>query len=177
MSTTTEREVRMVWRGPISRFLQDEAQLTAVTRESVTRAQAAEMLARVAHRGQKELFGGDYIVHLDRVVALLATDDEKTVGWLHDIIEDCAVSHVELVKWFGPKIADTVCTLSRNPQATYLDYIDSIRDSGNTVAIAVKRADLLDHLRPETFHRLPAELRARYEAALAMFPESAPTPR
>lgn len=135
------------------------------------------MLARVAHRGQKELFGCDYVVHLARVVALLTTEEEKTVGWLHDIIEDCAVSHDELVKWFGPKIADTVYTLSRNPQATYLNYIDSIRDSGNKVAVAVKRADLMDHLRPETLHRLPAELRARYEAALAMFPESAPTPR
>lgn len=44
----------------------------------------------------------------------------------------------------------------------YAHYISAIIESGNVIALKVKRADLLDHLS----RNCPAHLRPRYEAAL-----------
>lgn len=64
---------------------------------------------------------------------------------LHDTLEDCPdkVSYEMLAEKVGTKIADAVKLLTNDgTRGTYLEYVRSIKDSGNPLAIAVKKADL-----------------------------------
>jgi (p)ppGpp synthase/HD superfamily hydrolase len=127
--------------------------------------QRAERIARIAHAGQKEqITGDDYIEHVKRVVALVDGEDAKTVAWLHDVIEDAPVTTDSLRKAGIPeRIITSVWHLSRRiDEESYAEYIQRIKASGDPLALAVKLADLKDHLRDSC----PARLRARYEAAL-----------
>lgn len=133
----------------------------------------AEAMARVAHQGQTELStGDDYILHVGRVVALVDGDDEKAVAWLHDVVEDSEVfsedADDKLRQIVPEAIVQAVLLLTRGwyqPKSTpYAEYINHIVASRNGLAIAVKIADLRDHLRPNC----PERLRPKYEAALAV---------
>ena len=56
--------------------------------------------------------------------------------------------------------------LTRRDGETYFDYIRRIAGSGDSTARAVKRADLLDHLRDAA--AIPDGLAKRYRKALAI---------
>lgn len=124
----------------------------------------AERIARAAHQGQtEESTGDDYIHHLERVVALVDGEDAKAVAWLHDVLEDTNLRERDLVRaGFSDAVLDAVALLTRDDADTYATYIAMLKFSQNPLAMAVKRADLQDHLRPNC----PARLRPRYEAAL-----------
>ena len=127
----------------------------------------AERIAREAHAGQTEESTGDnYIRHVERVVALVEGCDEKAVAWLHDVIEDSRFYASNLfaagIPW---RIIDAVVWLTRPEFGSYAEYIQMIKDSGDPLAIAVKIADLRDHLRPPGLFCLVPSLRKRYEAA------------
>lgn len=133
----------------------------------------AEQLARMAHFGQLEPVTGDeYILHVERVVAMVDDPDAQEVAWLHDVVEDFngfAADPDRKLALLGirPDIIAAVLLLTRgwhDPiNVPYDRYIERIAASRNPLAIAVKIADLRDHLRPTC----PAERRPRYEAALA----------
>jgi len=124
----------------------------------------AEEIARRAHLGQtEESTGDDYIRHIERVVDLVTGDDEKAVAWLHDVIEDSPITGADLLAaGISARIVFAVVRLTRDEATTsYFEYIRQIKDSGDHLAIAVKTADLIDHLRPNC----PERLRPRYEMA------------
>jgi hypothetical protein len=155
-SATPKEEAAALLEGPTGR----ESEL-----------QIAERIAREAHAGQKEeSTGDDYIRHVERVVALSPEGDQvKAVAWLHDAIEDSNFTAAELGRaGVSEAVVDAVVLLTRADNGTamivhtYQQYIDSIKASGNLLAIAVKIADLRDHLRPNC----PERLRPRYEKAL-----------
>ncbi len=64
------------------------------------------------HAGQFRKSGDPYIVHLTNVAFILATMHVGPVtiaaGFLHDVIEDCGVTHDELAAEFTEEIADLV---------------------------------------------------------------------
>jgi hypothetical protein len=125
----------------------------------------AEGIARGAHLGQKEESTGDpYIHHVERVVALVDGNDTKAVAWLHDVLEDNPAWSAQRLMEAGisMRVVQAVSLLSRIPQQPYNHYIRDVQLSGDHLAIAVKLADLRDHLRPNC----PARLRPRYERAL-----------
>lgn len=132
----------------------------------------AEGIARSAHAGQKDKQGNDYIHHVERVVALVTTPQQRAVAWLHDVLEDCPdVSASRLLRvGIPPNIVISVIRLTRDPDVAYQDYIDSLIESCDHVAQAVKLADLRDHLRPGC----PERLRPRYMAALAALERMTP---
>jgi (p)ppGpp synthase/HD superfamily hydrolase len=74
------------------------------------------------------------------------------VAWLHDVIEDCGVSFVELSVLFGEDIAMAVYTLSNNrgrptdftPEECYLLYIQDCIE--NAIAREVKICDTMANL-------------------------------
>lgn len=76
--------------------------------------------AAVAHKGQtrKDVRKTPYISHPYRVANILRTvgnvhdEDVLAAAILHDTIEDTHVSHADLVKEFGPKVADMVAECS-----------------------------------------------------------------
>lgn len=135
----------------------------------------AARVARAAHYGQTDKAGDPYEDHLSRVVELVPGVVPKTVAWLHDVVEDSEFGNDSEIRLtllgFSPAVVRSVLILTRGyfqPCTSYAAYIDSIIESNDQVAIAVKMADLTDHLRPNC----PTSLRPRYEAALAQLRSS-----
>jgi protein gp37 len=140
-----------------------------------TEVALAERIAREAHERQKEESTGDpYIRHVERVVASSpAMSVTKAIAWLHDVVEDnphWSLARLER-EGISPRVIMAVDLLTRWPTASaadvdgqqnYAAYIRRIRNSGDLFAVAVKIADLQDHLRPNC----PERLRPRYEQAL-----------
>jgi (p)ppGpp synthase/HD superfamily hydrolase len=127
----------------------------------------AERIAQKAHAGQIEKWGGHpYIRHIERVVAAVDGHDEKVTAWLHDVIEDSDMTAADLLAaGFAERTVDAIELLSRGDES-YADYIERIRFRQHPLAVAVKIADLRDHLREETLDVLPVSYRRRYERAL-----------
>jgi len=123
----------------------------------------AEDIAREAHAGQTEESTGDsYIKHVERVVDLVEGAEAKMVAWLHDVIRDSAGTADDLLgKGLPIRIVRAVKLLTRSGSQSYDAYIGELRASDDPLAIAVKLADLKDHLRPNC----PARLRPQYEDA------------
>lgn len=134
-----------------------------------TEVQIAERIARQAHAEQKDsVTGAPYITHVERVVAMVAGADAKAVAWLHDVLEDSDYTYAELRRaGISERVLDAVQILTRQDNRTamviqtYEQYIETIVESRNPLAIGVKKADLSDHLRPNC----PDRLRPRYERA------------
>lgn len=102
-------------------------------------------IARDAHTGQKDKAGLEYIYHPITVALLCEGAKEKAVALLHDTLEDCPdkVSYELLVGKVGKEVADAVKLLTNDGSCgSYLEYVQAIKDSGNQLAINVKRADL-----------------------------------
>ena len=94
-----------------------------------------------------QLYGDDlYITHLTGVALYFQGDQFKRriVSILHDILEttDCT-EEVLKEEGFPDDIIDSIKTISRLKNETYVDYIDRVIQSDDSVAIDVKYADLL----------------------------------
>lgn len=133
----------------------------------MTDLEVAKNVATLAHLGQKDTVTGEpYRLHVERVAGLVEGDDAKTVAWLHDVIEDSKITAEDLrhVYKLPERIVSAVVLLTRTPPYDYAEYIARLQASGDPLAIAVKLADLRDHLTPHCSGRL----RPRYERALAI---------
>ncbi len=79
---------------------------------SLALIQRAADYAREKHSGQFRRSGEPYFIHLENVAYILCTlrGGPKTIaaGFLHDVIEDCDVSHDQLAAEFDTEIADLV---------------------------------------------------------------------
>lgn len=125
---------------------------------------AAAALARKAHAGQTDKAGAPYDRHLARVAARVAPE-HRAAAWLHDIVEDTTATGADLAAaGFARETVATVETLTREPGERYADYVERVAASGDPAAIAIKRADVDDHLEHNA-KAIPASLRRRYERA------------
>ncbi len=118
-----------------------------------TLARAIE-IAVAAHAGQTDKVGAPYILHPLRVMHSLTSEDERIVGVLHDVVEDCPDWPMNRLRAEG--FSDTV--LAALASVTKLsedeDYVSFIaRCATNSIGKGVKRADFLDNL---DVTRLPA---------------------
>ena len=57
-----------------------------------TDTEQARKLAESVHRTAVDKAGEPYIHHPERVAGRLDAPEEKVVGWLHDVVEDSAVT-------------------------------------------------------------------------------------
>ena len=135
--------------------------------QETARAQArtAEQLARGAHAEQTDKAGRPYVEHLARVAGRMEDDGGRAVAWLHDVIEDTTASAEDLARsGIERSIVDDVEALTRAPHERYAGYIERLREHGSARAVAVKLADLSDHLEhsPEAIGR---DLKRRYRHA------------
>lgn len=135
----------------------------------------AIILAIKAHAGQTRWNGKPYVLHPLRVArdagaaitgsgfTIGSIQQIKTVAVLHDVLEDTDTTFEKLLP-FGATIANSVRRLSRPDDLTYAEFIQTIIDSSDEIAMRVKLADLEDNLSD-----LPADhrLRKRYEPAKA----------
>jgi (p)ppGpp synthase/HD superfamily hydrolase len=56
----------------------------------VSTLERAISIAAEAHTGQTDKAGERYILRPLRIMLALSTDEERIVGVLHDVVEDCA---------------------------------------------------------------------------------------
>lgn len=129
--------------------------------------QQTEQFARQKLAGVVGPHGELVLDHTERVVALVHTESLKALAWLHDVVEDTPVTHERLfVEGFPGWLREGVRALTKREDESgevgYRAYIGRIIDSHNGAALLVKRADLIDHLRPNC----PPSLRSRYQLAL-----------
>ena len=118
-------------------------------------------IAAEGHAGQFDKAGAPYILHPLRVMLSLSTDEERIVGVLHDLVEDCEDwTFPKLAEeGFSPEIIEALKSVTKhapikNPILAYSpdDNADKIyqafvrRAASNRIGAKVKRADLIDNM-------------------------------
>jgi len=103
-------------------------------------------LSREAHLGQERKDGRPYINHVEDVVQRLSGDqDAQIVGWLHDVLEDSAITVDRLLlDGISDRLVWEVQLLTKKREHTYPQYIDVVKTSN--LATKVKKADLISNL-------------------------------
>jgi len=131
--------------------------------------QRAKALAERAHAGQRDKAGAPYIAHCARVASAVASDPmAEAVGWLHDVLEDCADVFCEEVYTFPHAVAHACVLLSRASAGTPEAYYAGIRS--DPLALRVKLADIADNADEARLALIDAEtadrLRKKYAQAM-----------
>ena len=142
-------------------------------------------IAVEAHTGQVDKGGNPYILHPLRVMLSLDTEEERIVGVLHDVVEDCE-------GWTRERLRETGCSdviikalksVSKTPEeeaeyrslpedrklSHYLEFIK--RAKANKIGRNVKAADIKDNLdisRIDDITESDINRLNRYKAALKM---------
>lgn len=114
---------------------------------------AALQIAIKVHADQRDKQGQPYLLHVLRVTEAVS-DGAKVVAALHDVLEDSDIMLPQLTAachLSGNETAALVI-LTRLPDETYAEYIETIALEANKIAIEVKIADLHDNL-----NRIPTE--------------------
>lgn len=102
-------------------------------------------IAYVAHKGQVDKGGLEYINHPLTVASLVKTNEEKIVAILHDIIEDTKTTIEELKLYnFSDDIINAIDCLTKKQNQSYEEYKEKIKT--NKLAIKVKIADLIHNM-------------------------------
>jgi hypothetical protein len=128
-------------------------------------------IAVEAHAGQTDKLGEPYMLHPVRVMLMGETSEERIVGLLHDVVEDCADWPLNrLSAIFPPQIVEAIDALTRRRGESYADFIARVKS--NPLATAVKLYDIRDNTAPERIWLLDPGTRerliAKYEPALRM---------
>ena len=131
----------------------------------ITAIDKAKALAQLMHRGQTDKQGKPYFGHVERVASSrkLKIYMDIQVAYLHDIIEDTAVTADDLLALgFDADVVACVQTLTRMDDEKYFDYIGRV--AKNDVCTRVKLADLDDNMDPSR-GPIPDSLLSRYQKA------------
>lgn len=131
-------------------------------------------VAVAAHAGQTDKAGEPYIGHPRRVARILDrapgghSEDETVLAYLHDVVEDTAVSLETLAAFFPPSILDALDAISHRIGESRADYYARVK--ANPLALNVKLADIADNTDPHRMGRLDSftrkRLRLKYAEAL-----------
>lgn len=117
---------------------------------------AARYVGLTVFRGVKDKAGNPYARHLAAVANAVRGKVKKSVGWMHDAIEDSDLTPGDIADIdFGKKILRGVAAVTKNPGEMYLDFI--VRCGLTPEYIPVKLADLQHNGDP---FRLPMPLDA-----------------
>ena len=126
-------------------------------------------IAQKAHRGQTDKFGTPYIGHVIRVMNAGKTYDEKIVGVLHDVIEDCPEITLNdlLEEGFPNHIVFAIECLTKTPADQ--DYTEFVKQTEKSLlAVSVKMNDLEDNM---DLKRFTEPLTNRDFKRLVIFPK------
>ena len=134
---------------------------------------AAINIAVLAHMGQKDKNGYPYILHPLRVMLAVKEHGEEAMAAavLHDVLEDTAVTHMDLLNGNIPySVAEVVSVLTRGNSESYQDYLYRIVAKAAlpryAMAKLIKIADIEDNLR-EPFP-FGDSMRRKYKRALSL---------
>ena len=109
-------------------------------------------IATLAHKGQVDKAGNEYIGHPLRVMEMGKTLQEKIAGILHDVVEDSdwTFEKLEAEGFQEEVIAALRCVTKTSENENYDDFIERVKK--NPLAVAVKINDLTDNM---DIRRLP----------------------
>lgn len=113
-------------------------------------------IADRAHKNQTDKYDAPYIGHVMRVMNYGKTLDEKIVGVLHDVVEDCPEYNFNFLRKEGfPEhiIFAIECLTKTSDDENYDDFVK--RTEQSPLAIAVKMNDLRDNM---DLRRIPRAL-------------------
>ncbi len=123
----------------------------------------AKGIAFAAHRGQLDQIGAEYIDHPGRVAERFDPLTEPVLvaaAWLHDVLEDTAVTAQNLLEaGVQPEVVEIVQLLTRTPDVSDDAYYARI--GRHPVARRVKLADLDDNTAPWRVRRLEYDTQVR----------------
>lgn len=98
-------------------------------------------IATLAHQGQVDKNGVDYIEHPKAVASFVKRDEEKIVAYLHDVVEDTEVTLDDLKQaGFDDAVIFAVDCISKRANETLEDYLKRVAKS--PLAVEVKLADM-----------------------------------
>lgn len=105
--------------------------------------------AKEKHSGQEDDNGNDYfgshVLQVYSLICMVSDDpDLKCAALLHDVVEDCNVSPVELEKTFGKEVADLVMEVTHEGQKDNFGFYFPRLKTQN--GIVLKFADRLSNL-------------------------------
>jgi (p)ppGpp synthase/HD superfamily hydrolase len=105
----------------------------------------AIVIAAEAHAGQIDKAGSPYILHPLRVMMSLQKYEEKIVGVLHDVVEDCPGWSFERLRdeGFSEEIIAGIDSVTNRPGEDYETFVR--RAGSNPLGRSVKLADLQDN--------------------------------
>ncbi len=107
-------------------------------------------LAVESHAGQVDKAGYPYILHPLRVMLSQTSTEQRIVGVLHDVVEDCDVSFDDLeTMGFSTAVIEALRAVTKRPEEEgsdegYRAFV--VRAAANPIGRRVKKADLLDNL-------------------------------
>lgn len=94
-----------------------------------------------------------------------ATDEEKIVAFLHDVIEDANITPEQLLeRGFTAEIVDAVIAVTHAPGESYEEFVE--RAARNRIGRLVKLHDLEDNLDIYRLEALDARMMERYNRYL-----------
>ncbi|MFD7706696.1 HD domain-containing protein [Streptomyces sp. NPDC059786] len=134
-----------------------------MTRTLLTLAEV-EALARAAHAGRTDKAGRPYAEHLravaEGVLERGGDDDQVAAAWLHDAVEDDALSREWLdAAALAPRTKEIVLALTKGEDEPPEAYARRIRTTPG--ALLVKAADLAHNADPARLAVLDEHTRAR----------------
>jgi (p)ppGpp synthase/HD superfamily hydrolase len=104
----------------------------------------AIVIAAEGHAGQVDKAGNPYVLHPLRVMLRLDTLEERIVGVLHDVVEDCGWSIDDLrAEGFSPEVLRAVESVTKRDGESYEEFV--ARAAADPIGRRVKLADLEDN--------------------------------
>lgn len=124
-------------------------------------ARAIEIAAS-AHREQKRKDGSPYVLHPLRLMFKVSGETEMMAAVLHDVVEDTGWTLKELkAEGFSDELMEVIDLLTHRVDLTYDAYIERL--STNSIARAVKKADLEDNMNIKALPELTKKDLSRIE--------------
>ena len=106
--------------------------------------EGAIAIAAQAHAGQTDKAGLPYILHPLRMMLTLATEAERIVAVLHDVVEDTPITFDDLhAEGFTEEILAALDSVTKRDNEDYEAFV--LRSAGNAIGRRVKLADLHDN--------------------------------
>ena len=133
-----------------------------------SQSEKAYEIAKKAHLGQVDKAGEDYIKHPEKVASFVSSDEEKSVAYLHDVIEDTELTLEDLREYgFSEEVLKAVDIITKKRGQDYQTYLNSVKE--NKLARVVKLADLRhnsDLTRLINITEKDVERREKYQKAI-----------
>lgn len=119
----------------------DEQELECIKNDDIY-TKAAKIVNRL-FKDKLDKGGNSYLNHLYHVSNSFEDINMKTIGLLHDVIEDTIITTSDLRQvGFNNEIVNVISIITKEDHELYSDYIDRILKSNNMYAINIKISDI-----------------------------------